>query len=94
MKTLDLIVYGGLALAAAAAYLYPLLKSWVPSFSVAVSSEEDWREQDWRQPWVTRLMDLRADLNSAGNDTASETCRQLIMEIVSDGPVSKPLKAR
>jgi hypothetical protein len=89
MKTLDLIIYGGLALAAAAAYLYPLLKSWVPSFSEAVASEED-----WRQPWVASLMDLRADLNSAGNDTASETCRQLIMEIVSDGPVCKPLKAK
>jgi hypothetical protein len=89
MKTLDLIVYGGLACAAAAAYLYPLLKSWMPSFSVG-----DTTSDDWRQPWVASLMDLRADLDSAGNDTASETCRQLIMEIVSDGPISRPQKAK
>lgn len=86
MKTLDLIVYGGIALAAAVVWAWPKIKEWIPSQSTFSG--------DWRQPWVAQLMDLQLDLESANNSVASETCRQLIMEIVSNGSISKPPKVK
>lgn len=80
MKTLDLVIYGGLAVAGVVATFWPSLSKWfAPSEA----------ETDWRQGWVASLMDLQLCLEKAGNDTARETCRQLIMEIVSNGPISK-----
>lgn len=86
MKTLDLIVYGGIALVAAVTWLWPKLKEYIPSRPNS--------DADWRQPWVASLMDLQLDLESASNSVAAETCRQLIMEIVSNGPASKPQKVK
>lgn len=85
MKTTDLLIYAGLFMAG----IVPGLWSWLtPKTSPLV------RTDDWRQPWVADLMDLQMELETAGNATASETCRMLIMEIVSNGSVVKQAKVK
>ena len=82
MNPLDLIVYCGLAVAAA----YPLVPVLVARFRTRTTVTV---EDDWRQPWVARLMDLQGLLDEHENKKASETCRLLAMEIISNGPTVK-----
>ena len=83
MNPLDLIVYCGLAVAAA----YPLVPLLVSRLLFRTTVTVD--EEDWRQPWVARLMDLQGLLDEHENKKASETCRLLAMEIISNGPTVK-----
>lgn len=88
----DALIYSAIACVALVPALVPVIRQWAPLLTIRPVTPTPAAPEvhdDWRQVWVTRLMDLQRVLEEEENKQAAATTKQLITQIIYDGQATK-----